>query len=139
MRQIKIFGNIFKWLKSFFNRLFIDNSYDLKSLEEKINKTEDTVSSVQNTIGVVAKFSSIQILKQSKNEEIHNGILKVLAQHEEEVEGFKNLLNQHADVINTLRKHVYKDSFQESSKKELDENSNNNNILNINKKINKDN
>ncbi len=132
------------WLRKTFNPLTKsppdqNHSYQIKSLEEKTQKLQETLSSLQNTIGIIVKFSTTQIGKQARAEEINNGILKVLTQHEEEIESFKTLLNQHADVINTLRKHVYKDILIEEKKKDLDENSETNTFLNIKKKINKDN
>jgi len=140
MRITKTFGNISIWLKSFFNRPPRKNtSYRLQSLEEQIAKIQDIVSTIQTNIGIVAKFSSAMILRQGKGEEINSGILKVLTEHETELDHYKELLNQHADVINTMRKHVYKGVMQEESKKELDESSEITNFLDIKKKINKDN
>ncbi len=138
MRSRKIFGNLLIRLKRLFNRK-PSSDYQFKILEEKLYKLQDSLSTFQNSLGVVAKFSVGQVSKQTKNEEIQSGILGIVNQHESEIENFKKLLNQHADVINILRKHVYKDVLLEEPKKELDESLENNSLLDINKKFNKDN
>lgn len=138
MRLTKSFGNILTRLKNRFNKPSPE-SYQIKTLQEQIQKLQDVVSSIQNTMGVIAKFSASQIVKQTKHEDIHAAMIKIISQHESELEGFKNLLNQHADVINLLRKQIYKDILIEEDKKDLDESSENSSFLEIKKKINKDN
>jgi len=138
MRITRFFFPLLKWLKSFFKtKVEEPKPINFQHFEEKLLKSQDTISGLQNSIGIIAKISSSQLSKQTKNEEIHAGILDVLTQHEQELDNFKALLNQHADVINTLRKHVYKDILLEETKKDVDENPELTNILEVKKKINK--
>lgn len=138
MRITRFFSPLLTWLKSFFKtKVEEPKSISLQHFEEKLLKSQDTISGLQTSMGVIAKISSSQLSKQAKNEEIHAGILDVLTQHEQELDNFKGLLNQHADVINALRKHVYKDILLEDKKKDVDENPELTNILEVKKKVNK--
>lgn len=138
MRPTKIFGTISNYLKTVFKPKNL-KSLDFLRLEEKVLKQEDTIASFNSTLGVMARISSSQLNKQTKNEEIHAGVIDVLAQHEQEFDALRKLINQHADVINTMRKIVYKGNLPEESKKDLDEKPEINTFLDIKKKINKDN
>lgn len=130
--------NILTWLKSFFRKKETREAYNIKLLQDATQKIQDTISSMQNSIALIAKFSSLHLSNQTKNEQIHDGILKVLTQHEEELDYYEKLINQHADVINGVRKQIFEKPIEENPKKELDDKKDGVNIL-MKKKMNKDN
>ncbi len=113
---MKIFSTFYSTLKAFFKPS--KSKPDVEGLERRTKALE---TFAETTSRVVLSHNT----KLDKNAKVHDALLDVLVEHEKDVDSVKKLINQHAQVINTMQKVLYDDpdvnaesSTEESSIKE---------------------